>query len=62
MNATQKFIQFVMEKGFTQAEAETILVVYKKARVIKLDKFMPAFEVKHGAFLDTDVLRNALSA
>ena len=62
MNATQKFIQFVMEKGFTRDEAEKILVVYKKARVIKFDKFMPQFEVKHGAFLDADTLRNALTA
>ena len=62
MNATQKFIQFVMEKGFTSAEAETILASYKTARVIKFDKFMPRFEVKHGAFLETDVLRNALMA
>ncbi|MCA8306713.1 hypothetical protein [Burkholderia seminalis] len=62
MNATQKFIQFVMDKGFTKAEAEAILAVYKKARVIKFDKFAPVFEVKHGAFLDADVLRNALPA
>lgn len=61
MNATQKFIQFVMEKGFTQEEADKILSVYKKERVIKFDKFHPQFEVKHGALLDTDVLRNALS-
>lgn len=61
MNATQKFIQFVMEKGFTRDEAETILAAYKEARVIKFDKFMPAFEVKHGAFLDVEVLRNALA-
>lgn len=62
MNATQKFIQFVTEKGFTKAEAETILAMYKKARVIKFSTYQPTFEVKHGAFLDADVLRNALSA
>lgn len=61
MNATQKFIQFVMGKGFTKEEAEKILSVYKRVHVIKFDKFHPQFEVKHGAFLDADVLRNALS-
>lgn len=62
MNAVQKFIEFVTAKGFTQVEAEKILAVYKKARVIKFDKFMPQFQVTHGAFLDADVLRNALTA
>ena len=60
MNATEKFIQFVTEKGFTQAEAEVILRVYKKARVLKFSAFDSNFHVVHGAFLDEDVLRNAL--
>jgi len=61
MNATQKFLDFIESKGFTADEAAKILAAYKKARVIKFDKFMPQFEVKHGAFLEEDVLRNALT-
>jgi len=61
MNATEKFIQFVKEKGFTHEDAETILTVYKRLKVIKFDKFHPTFEVKHGAYLDSDVLRKALT-
>ena len=60
MNATQKFIEYAVSKGFSADEAAQILAVYKKARVIKFDKFMPQFVVTHGAFLDADVMRNAL--
>lgn len=61
MNASEKFVQFVMEKGFVREEAEKILEVYKKHRIIKFSKYLPQFEVKHGAFLESDVLRRALS-
>ena len=61
VNGENRFVQLVMEKGFTRDEAEHIMSVYRKARVLKIDAVLGQFQVKHGAFLDSDVLRNALA-
>ena len=61
MNATQKFVEFVTAKGFTVAEAEKILSVYKKAKVIKFGNDTAGFHVTHGALLEEDVLRNSIN-
>jgi hypothetical protein len=62
VNGENRFVQFVMERGFTRDEATHIMSVYRKARVLKIDAVLGQFEVKHGAFLDPAVLRNAVAA
>lgn len=55
-NDAERFIAFVMTKAqLTQAEAEKVLLIYEKERVFARG----TFEVKHGAFLEVDVLQRA---
>lgn len=60
-NAKTRFFECCAANGFSNQEAEKILSVYKKARVIKLSINDGAFHIKHGAFMEADVMRNALS-
>jgi len=59
VNAQKAFVQLVMEKGFTRKQAEKIMTVYLKNKIAKLDAAMGRITVKHGAFWELDVLRNA---
>ncbi len=59
-NAIQNFIDNTVEQGFTADEAVKILNVYKKAKAVKLNVAMGRYDIKHGAFLDIDVMRRAL--
>lgn len=61
VSAESAFIANVMERGFTKEEAEKVLRVYRKARVIRLDAVGGVYTVKHGAFWDIEVLRNAVN-
>jgi hypothetical protein len=59
--AQQNFVEWVMEQtGCTEAEAEKVLRIYKKERLMKIDSYMGTWHIKHGAFLDVDVLRRAI--
>lgn len=62
VNAENRFHEFTATKGFSREESERILAVYKRARVIKLDAVNGTFHVKHGAFLDSEPLQNALKS
>lgn len=57
--AEERFIDYCRERGFTRSQAEKILRVYRKARVIKIDPIGGQFTFKHGAFDDLDVLQRA---
>lgn len=61
-NAMDGFTQYVMERGFTRDQADHIRRVYLKAKVLKLDVICGQWNVKHGAFLDLDVLQRALAS
>lgn len=61
VNAHENFIAVCGERGFTAAEADHILNVYKKAKAVKLNISMGRYDFKHGVFLDADVMRNALA-
>jgi len=61
VNAEKAFLDIVESKGFTRDQAAQILSTYKRHRLIKIDPVGSSFHVKHGAFLDADILRNALN-
>jgi len=60
-NAKRRFLECCESNGFTRTEAEKILAVYQKARVLKLSLNDGAFHIKHGVFMDADIMRNALA-
>ncbi len=63
VNAENAFLATLMHFGDLDAvEAAAVLAVYRKARVVKLDAVGGALNVKHGAFLDRDVIRRALAS
>lgn len=60
--AQNDFIANVMEQfGFTQAEAEKILRVYRTAKVIKYVASMGRYDLTHGAFWEKQYMINALA-
>lgn len=58
--ADEHFVEQVMKQGFTRDQAVKIFDEYKRLRVIKRDVVHSRWNVKHGAFLDADVLQRAL--
>jgi hypothetical protein len=60
LDAENRFIAYAMEHGrLSRGQAETALAAFRKARVIKFDVVNGTFHVKHGQFLEPDVLRRA---
>jgi hypothetical protein len=60
--AQTSFIADVMEQfGFTQTEAEKILRVYRKLKVMKLDVAMGRYNLVHGAFWEKAPMLAALA-
>jgi hypothetical protein len=59
-NAFTHFTELCSDRGFTADEAATILAVYRKLRIVKLNVASGRFDFRHGAFVDTEVMRNAL--
>lgn len=63
VQAGEDFTQTLMDlHGITKDDAWKVLEVYRKARAVKLDAFHGRYSVKHGAFLDHDVVLRALDA
>lgn len=60
INAVNHFIGLCADLGFNKEEAEHILQVYKKAKVIKLNIAMGRYDFKHGAFFNKEVMQKAL--
>ena len=61
VNAENSFIECVRrDTGFTQAQAETVMAYFIKHKLMKLNANDGQFYVKHGAFLERDVLTRAL--
>lgn len=61
VNAENNFLQLVMEKGFSREEAIKIMQTYLKLKVAKLDAVNGVISLKHGAYWESDTLRNALN-
>lgn len=61
-NATESFIEWCAEfGGFTRDEAIKILNVYVKAKAVKLNVAMGRYDFKHGAYVDVEVMKRALT-
>lgn len=62
VNAEERFISWVQEQiDCTKSEAVKILDVYRKEGLIKTGAVDGQFKLKHGAFADPEVLRNAVN-
>ena len=47
--------------GLTEAQARTVTRFYLKKRLAKLDPISGTIRVRHGAYLDMDVLQRAVT-
>lgn len=62
VNAIHSFCQYVQEQtGCTEEQATHVYDVFRKERVLKIDPVNGTWNVKHGAFLDLDVLKRAIT-
>jgi hypothetical protein len=62
VGAVQSLLDSIMEiTGCNEAEAEKAFVTLKKAKALKLDSYAGRYTVKHGAFLDREVLVRAIN-
>jgi hypothetical protein len=61
-NAENEFIDVLMNLGeISKADAVKVLAVYRKLKVVKMDAVIGRMNVKHGAYLDKEVINNALA-
>jgi hypothetical protein len=62
VNAEERFIAWVQEQiDCTRSEAEKVLDVYRKEKLVKIGAVDGQFRLKHGAFADPEVLLNAVN-
>ncbi len=60
VDAENKFLAYAMEHGrLDRAQAQAAMATFRKARVIRFDAVGGTFHIKHGAFLEPDVIRRA---
>ena len=62
INAENGMIDLIIEFGkVSREEAVHVLNVYKKHKVIKLDIVNGEYKIVSGAFLESDVIQNAVN-
>jgi hypothetical protein len=62
VQAYEDFLDTLQNCGdVSREDAVKVFAVYKDNKVIKLDTWMGRYSVKHGAFLDKDVIANAVN-
>jgi len=62
-NGINNFIENIMTiSGCTKVEAEKVYAVYKKKRIVKLDPVGGVIKVRHGIFMEKDIIQNAINA
>lgn len=60
--AENNFVEVLMNFGeISKADAEKVLAVYRKLKLVKMDAVMGVMSVKHGAYLDKATIANALA-
>lgn len=59
-NAVIQWRDMLASDGFTADEADAILHLYLQEKLVKLDWGIGRYNVRHGAFLNADVLHRAL--
>lgn len=63
VQAQADFVETLMSlSGCSKADAEKVFALYRQEQLIKLDAVHGRYSVKHGALLDTDVIRRAIEA
>ena len=63
INAVDNFVETIQSiSGCNKAEAEKVLAVYRKNKIVKLDAVIGRYSVKHGVFLDKEVIKNAIDS
>lgn len=59
-NGFESFIAFAMQNAsMTREQAVAAFATFRKLKLVKIDMVCGTFAVKHGAFLEADVLRRA---
>ncbi len=61
VNAENAFIQVIESKGFSNVDAIKAMNTMLKLKVAKLDAVNGLISVKHGMFLEPDVIQNAVN-
>lgn len=60
--AENNFAEVLMKFGeISKADAEKVMAVYRKLKLVKMDAVMGVLTVKHGAYLDKQTIANALT-
>ena len=59
-NAVIAWRDMLASDGFTADQADAILRLYLQEKLVKLDWGIGRYNVRHGAFLNADVLNRAL--
>jgi len=63
VNAEERFLEMVQDTiGCSRTDAEKVLSVYRKEKVVKIDMIGGQFTLKHGVFAEPDVLNNAVTS
>jgi hypothetical protein len=60
-NAFDCFSRFIESKGFSHENAVKVWNLYIKLKVMKIDMVNGTFHVRHGMFLDSDIITNAIN-
>lgn len=60
INAQARFVECVVEDGFTADEADTLAKAYVHLGVLKFDPVDGQFYIKHGALFDREIMRNVI--
>lgn len=63
VNAEKSFIETIRNiSKCTEEQATKVFKIYLKEKIIKRDLQMGKYNVKHGAFLDKEVIQNAINS
>lgn len=63
VNAERGMVDTLRQLGnISEVEALRVFAYYRKHKLIKLDPVGGTYHVKHGAFMDRDVIRRAVTA
>jgi hypothetical protein len=62
VNAEEGFIQIIRDKGFTRDEAIKVMETMLRLKLAKLDPVMGCVNVKHGALLESEVIRGIVES
>lgn len=61
VNGEEVFISNIMKiAGCSRSDAEKVLALYRKLKVVKTDAVGGVINIKHGVFYEKDVIENAI--